>query len=137
MSTDRMPAATGPVGPLHERIEAIATQLTESASHGTTEHAHAPADLAEAMMALAVWLIELARECEEEYVHAHAQGDTPTPAQGFALGRFLRRGWRGEPHPERYARVRLGGAGLPDDHLHVRLSDGCEGSIDREGRVSR
>lgn len=62
--------------------------------------------------------------------------EVPTVEQGIALARFLRPHFR-EPRPGgRYAQVSRGGAGLSDDYLLVRLSDGYEGGIDRDGRVS-
>lgn len=66
-----------------------------------------------------------------------ADDEVPTIEQGLALARFLRPAFRDSVHVGlRSAFVARGGAGLPDDYLHVRLQDGYEGGIDREGRVS-
>lgn len=139
MSTDPRSGASGR-RPLHERLGAIAARMSESGSlYGGTDVQVAAelAELAATLNGLAVALQALARECEEEYVHAHADGEIPTPAQGFMLARLLRRGLLGEPAEQRHARVTLSGAGRSGEYIHVRLSDGYEAGIDREGRVSR
>lgn len=64
------------------------------------------------------------------------EGEIVTNAQGVALARFLGNGFRNAERRFAWANVALGGAGLPDSYLHVRMGDGYEGGIDREGRVS-
>jgi hypothetical protein len=58
------------------------------------------------------------------------------PAQVFALARFVMRGLGSERRGDRWFRCSLGGAGLPDDYLHVVMGDGFECGIDPDGRVS-
>ena len=76
----------------------------------------------------------LAEQAREQYARLlPANGEIPTIAQGVALAHFLRphlRDGRG------CATVCCGAAGLPDSYVYVRLDDGYEGGIDREGRVS-
>jgi hypothetical protein len=76
----------------------------------------------------------LAEQAREQYARLlPANGEIPTSAQGVALARFLRphlRDGRG------CATVCRGAVGLPDSYVYVRLDDGYEGGIDREGRVS-
>jgi hypothetical protein len=70
----------------------------------------------------------------DEYVRlAGGQEECPTTAQGVALARFLRPAVR---DPGLAAYVCRGGAGLPADYLYVRLTDGYEGGIAPDGRVS-
>ena len=84
---------------------------------------------------LAEKLAEMANELEADYVLADSEGDVPTNAQGIALARFLRPGFRGDRR-DRYASVSRSGAGLGEDYLFIRLADGYEGGIDRDGRTS-
>jgi hypothetical protein len=78
-------------------------------------------------------LAEVAQQAREEYVRIAADEECPTNAQGVALGRFLRPALRDRTVG---AHVRRGGAGLPDDYVHVRLTDGYEAGIAPDGRVS-
>ncbi len=64
--------------------------------------------------------------------HRRRRG-VPTNAQGLALARFLRPAFRDKTIG---AAVSRGSAGLPDDYLFVRLTDGYEGGIAPDGRVS-
>jgi hypothetical protein len=57
----------------------------------------------------------------------------PTNAQAIALARSLRPALRDKTVG---AAVSRGAAGLPDDYLFVRLTDGYEAGIDLAGRVS-
>lgn len=81
-------------------------------------------------------LSELANEVGEHYVRADADGEVPTNAQAIALARFLRPAFNVKDRGYRFARISRGGAGLPEDYLHVVLADGYEGGIDRDGRTS-
>lgn len=128
--------------PLHERLNALALQFDQM-SHSDhpewTGDGMANGKLGAFLRDHAQSLAEFAQQCEDEYVRT-AGGDVedvPTTAQGVALARFLRRQFRPSVHPgERHAHVSRGGAGLPGDYLHVRMADGYEGGIDRDGRVS-
>lgn len=77
----------------------------------------------------------MVRELEANYVLADSEGDVPTNAQGIALARFLRPAMRGEAR-NAHATVAKGGFDLPDGYIHVRLADGYEGGIARDGRTS-
>jgi hypothetical protein len=78
---------------------------------------------------------ELADQATTEYERVRpVEGDSPTAAQGVALATFLRSRLQ---HPDEYATVSLGSpAGMLPNYVLVRFSDGYEGGIDREGRVS-
>ena len=82
---------------------------------------------------LAERLAEMANELEASYVLADCEGDIPTNAQGIALARFLRPAFRVRSD---YATVGRGGSDLPSGYIYVRLADGYEGGIDRNGKTS-
>lgn len=84
-------------------------------------------------------LAEFAQQCEDEYVRVHGRDDesvVPTVAQGVALAWFIRSRKLTVNGKHIGVTVALGGAGLPDTYLHVRFSDGYEGGIDPDGKVS-
>jgi hypothetical protein len=82
-------------------------------------------------------ITELARECAEEHVHAHGDGEIPTPAQGIALARLIRRQSAAPATQLPFTVIALGRANAIDDTVWVRFADGSERCIDREGRVAR
>lgn len=78
---------------------------------------------------------DLARECREEHARVHAEGDVPTPAQGLALARLLRRAFASCTDPSR-ASARIGLVDRAEGVLQVYT--GCGHAtvlLDREGRV--
>lgn len=115
--------------PLGLRLEGLAMQMADAAIQTNDP----------ALQDYALTVSELAQQHREEYVRIHGGNgrEVPTYAQGIALARFLRRGFSDEVHAgDRHAHVARGGAGLSDDYLYVRLADGYEGGIDRDGAVS-
>jgi hypothetical protein len=121
-------ATTQTRAPLDERLAALAMQFLEQA-----EDADASAPQHAAFLSTHVEsLTDFARQLREEYTRLTAE-EIPTCAQGLALARFLRPAFRDKRVG---AHVCRGGQGLPEDYLHVRLSDGYEGGIAPDGRTS-
>ena len=115
--------------PLDQRLEALAQQFYERAFADYTT-----ADgLREFLRDHAASLSGFARQVREEYERTGSDVVVPTNAQGLALARFLRPAFRDKTIG---AAVSRGSAGLPDDYLFVRLTDGYEGGIAPDGRVS-
>lgn len=104
--------------PAHERLMTLAIDLS-TAGHDD----------------LAMRASELSNEIADSYVLADAGGDIPTNAQGIALARFLRPQFR-DGIRDAYATVARGGFDLPTGYITVRLPDGYNGGIDREGNTS-
>ena len=116
--------------PLDQRLEALAQQFYERAWKDGAESIPA---LREYLRDHAASLTEFARQVREEYERTVGDEVVPTNAQGLALARFLRPAFRDKTIG---AAVSRGSAGLPDDYLFVRLTDGYEGGIAPDGRVS-
>ena len=115
--------------PLNERLHALAECFVERAHEPGVD----AAQHAEFLRDHASSLREFARQVDEEYVRRIEDDEIPTVAQGLALAQFLRPAFR---DARIAAHVCRSGVGLPDDYLSVRLSDGYEGGIAPDGRVS-
>ena len=113
---------------LDQRLSALAARFRLQARSSNV----CAAEHAEFLRDHAASLDEFATQVQEEYVRLIAE-DIPTPAQGDALARFLRPAFRDRRIG---AHVCRGGQGLPEDYLHVRLSDGYEAGIAPDGRTS-
>ena len=113
--------------PLADRLRALATVFQERA------WADPKAPNSGFLSDHAASLAEFAQQVEEEYAPLARDHEVPTNAQGVALARFLRAAFRDRAVG---AHVCRGGAGLPDDYVYVRLTDGYEGGIAPDGRVS-
>lgn len=125
---------TGSVAVLPESMRLLALQMDELANTGAVDGVEMRG--ADFLRDHAATLAEWADAVEQLYARLD-EGEIPTNAQGIALARFLRPAFRDDAHPaDRSAHVSRGGAGLPDSYLYVRLSDGYEGGIDSDGRVS-
>ena len=116
--------------PVDERLDALAQQFLERAWQDGPESIGA---LREYLRDHATSLAEFARQVRDEYERVVGDDVVPTNAQGIALARFLRPAFRDKTIG---AAVSRGSAGLPDDFLFVRLTDGYEGGIGPDGRVS-
>lgn len=125
-------AATGTHAPLHERVAHLARMFFEA----SYEEDRSENWLRMFIRDHGASLADFARELEENYAPLSTGGEIPSNAQAIALGRFLRSRFAAHDVMQRIAYVTRGGAGLPDDYVHVRFGDGFEGGIDREGRVS-
>lgn len=93
----------------------------------------APAEYVTFFSEQASALSELARQVDDQYILLADDGEVPTVAQGVALARFLRPAFRDKSVG---AFVCRGGLGTPEDYVSVRLTDGYEGGIARDGRTS-
>lgn len=118
---------TGSVSVLPQSMRELALEFDRKA------HEHGTSPLSSYLVDHASTLIEWADAIEQLYARLD-EGDTVTNAQGVALARFL----RGHFMRDRFsnATVCRGGAGLPDDFLYVRFSDGYEGGIAPNGDTS-
>lgn len=120
---------TGSVSDLPNSLRALAMEFAETAL------ANRDSQLSSYLQDHAYTLSEWGDAVEQLYAKLD-EGEIVTNAQGVALAGFLRRGFRNAERRVAWANVALGGAGLPDSYLHVRMGDGFEGGIDSEGRVS-
>jgi hypothetical protein len=110
----------------------MAEQLQQVA--WSQEPRHADADqLRELLRDHAASLAEFAFQVQEEYLRAVGDEQVPSNAQAIApaSSRARRCATRRSARP-----CAAQGAGLPDDYLFVRLTDGYEAGIDLAGRVS-
>ena len=116
--------------PVDERLDALAQQFLQRAWQDGAESIPA---LREYLRDHAASLAEFARQVRDEYERVVGDEEVPTNAQGIALARFLRSAFRDKTIG---AAVSRGSAGLPDDYVYVRLTDGYEAGIAPDGRVS-
>lgn len=126
---------TGSVSVLPHSMREFANEMTNVARTVEDDPAALAAKLSGFLIDHAYTLSEWADAVDQLYARLD-EGKVPTNAQGVALARFLGNGFRNAERRFAWANVALGGAGLPDSYLHVRMGDGYEGGIDREGRVS-